>query len=136
MWISGSVVATMLCSLLIVGGRPLPAQAANDDPPRKIVTGWMPYWNTKGAMATIMANADLFPEVMPFWFSVKSHTKVLDQYDPANAAPMADQVKALQAAGIKVVPSLTDGTGKLAMQKILAILFLFLGVGLLGDGQL
>ena len=118
-WIAGSAVVTMLCSLLIVGGRALPAQAANDDPPRKIVTGWMPYWNTKGGMATIMANADLFPEVMPFWFSVKSQTNVLDQYDPANAAPMADQVKALQAAGIKVVPSLTDGTGKLAMQKIL-----------------
>jgi hypothetical protein len=80
----------------------------------------MPYWNTKGGMASIVANADLFPEVMPFWYSVKSQTNVLDQYDPANAAPMSDQVKTLQAAGIKVVPTFTDGTGKLAMQKILS----------------
>lgn len=119
-WLAVSAAVSMLVALALLPLFSPAAQAANDDPPRKIVTGWMPYWNTKGGMATIMANPDLFPEVMPFWYSVKSQTNVLDQYDPANAAPMSDQVKTLQAAGIKVVPTLTDGTGKLAMQKLLA----------------
>lgn len=119
-WLAVSASASLLLQVALLPLWTPAAQAANDGPPRKIATGWMPYWNTKGGMASILANADLFPEVMPFWYSVKSATNIADQYDPANAAPMADQVKSLQAAGIKVVPTLTDGTGKLAMQKILS----------------
>ena len=64
----------------------LPAFSASPDAqPRKIVTGWLPYWNTKGGLASLTGNPDLIPEVMPFWFSVKDYNKILDQFDPANS---------------------------------------------------
>ena len=99
----------------------LPAFSASPDAqPRKIVTGWLPYWNTKGGLASITGNPDLIPEVMPFWFSVKDYNKILDQFDPANSISMQEVVSQIRGMGISVIPTLTDGTGKLALQKILA----------------
>ena len=99
----------------------LPAFSASPDAqPRKIVTGWLPYWNTKGGLASITGNPDLIPEVMPFWFSVKDYNKILDQFDPANSISMKEVVSQIKGMGISVIPTLTDGTGKLALQKILA----------------
>ena len=70
----------------------LPAFSASPDAlPRKIVTGWLPYWNTKGGLASLTGNPDLIPEVMPFWFSVKDYNKILDQFDPANSISMQER---------------------------------------------
>lgn len=104
----------------------LPSQQAfgivtsSDAPPRKIVSGWAPYWATKASTASIVANADLMNEVTPFWFSVKSSTQVLDQYTPANSMPMATQVSTLHSAGVQVIPTFTDGTKQLVLAGILA----------------
>ncbi len=93
---------------------------ATDAPPRKIVSGWAPYWATKASTATIVANADLMSEVTPFWFSVITSSQILDQYTPSNSVPMATQVSNLHAAGVQVTPTFTDGTKKLVMAGILA----------------
>lgn len=110
------LAASVLLAVLPSSG----ASASDTPPPRKIVTGWAPYWATKASSATIVANADLMSEVTPFWFSVKSSSQILDQYTPSNSIPMATQVSALHAAGVQVVPTFTDGTAKLVLAGILA----------------
>lgn len=98
----------------------LASPAGADTPPRKIVTGWVPYWATSAATSTVTANADLMNEVSPFWFSLKSASRVLDQYSQSNSTPMAVQTNALRATGVQVIPTITDGTGKLVLAGILA----------------
>jgi spore germination protein YaaH len=98
----------------------LPQAAAQETkPPRKIISGWMPYWSTKAGLSTITAEKDLYGEVNVFWFSVKSSTQIIDQYDPANTPTMTATMDALKAQGVKVFATFTDGTGRLALQGIL-----------------
>jgi spore germination protein YaaH len=99
---------------------PPPFALAADAPPRKIVSGWAPYWATTASNATIAANADLMGDVSPFWFSVTSSSQILDQYSSANSTPMSTQVSTLHASGVKIIPTFTDGTGKLVLARILA----------------
>ena len=44
---------------------------ADDNPPRKIMTGWIPYYSMKTALPDALKNADLVREVMPFWYTLK-----------------------------------------------------------------
>jgi spore germination protein YaaH len=110
------LAATLLATLLPSP----PGASAADVPPRKIVSGWAPYWATATSTATIAANADLMGDISPFWFSVKSSSGVLDQYTPSNSIPMATQVSALHSSGVEVIPTFTDGTGKLVLAGVLA----------------
>jgi spore germination protein YaaH len=93
--------------------------AAETKPPRKIVSGWMPYWSTKASLSTITAEKDLYGEVNVFWFSLKSATQIADQYDPSNSAAMSTTMASLKAQGVKVFATFTDGTGRLVLQGIL-----------------
>ncbi len=111
----------VVSALLLLTALPsLASPAGADTPPRKIVTGWVPYWATSTATSTVTANADLMSEVSPFWFSLKSASRALDQYSQSNSTPMAVQTNALRAAGVQVIPTITDGTGKLVLAGILA----------------
>jgi spore germination protein YaaH len=112
--------ALLLAAALLTTVFPIPRALAADAPPRKIVSGWAPYWATTASTATITANADLMGDISPFWFSVTSSSRVLDQYTPSNSIPMATQVSALHSSGVQVIPSFTDGTGKLVLAGILA----------------
>ncbi len=95
------------------------AQADNpDNPPRKILTGWIPYYRTysavgkqNGGLDSALASADLIQEVMPFWYSLDSATKITDLYTPANPNnPIADTLNKLRLAGYKIIPTITDST--------------------------
>jgi hypothetical protein len=44
--------------------------AAASAPPRPIVSGWLPYWSTSASLASLKANANLFTEASPFWYTV------------------------------------------------------------------
>ena len=112
--------SAFLIAALALSFLPLTQAEATDAPPRKIISGWAPYWATSASNATIVANADLMSEVTPFWFSANSSSKIVDQYTPSNSIPMATQVNSLHASGVQVVPTVTDRTGKLVMAGILA----------------
>ncbi len=94
----------------------LPARAEN--PPRKILTGWIPYYRTfsspgktNGGLDSALNNRDLIKEVMPFWYQLDSATKIEDLYTPANPSkPIADALNQLKLAGYSIIPTLTDGT--------------------------
>ena len=92
-----------------------PARA--DNPPRKILTGWIPYYRTysstgktNGGLDSALNNRDLIKEVMPFWYQLDSATKIEDLYTPANPnKPIADALNQLKLAGYAIIPTLTDG---------------------------
>ena len=130
--------------------------AAADKEPRKIVTGWLPYYSVRtivplvkklpSAQPTVpgkpaicdasqygpaenqaiessylFKNKDLMKEIMPFWFSIKSPTVIRNDYVSGNPSwPMADTVCLLRRAGLQVIPTMTDGTGKLVLSNYLA----------------
>jgi len=100
------------------------AQAA-DNPPRKILTGWIPYYSMKTALPDALNNSDLIKEVMPFWYTLKFDGKakvavVTDLYAPANpSVPISEPLAALRNAGYSIIPTITDGTDKLVLAGLL-----------------
>jgi hypothetical protein len=147
------VTATLLG--LIVPNSIHTASASNKEP-RKIVTGWIPYYSIDrvlprvrkltpsiptGANQTavcdssqygpaenaaiessyLFRNKDLMKEVLPFWFSLKSPTLIRNDYNIGNPSwPMADTVCLMRRAGMQIIPTITDGTGKLALAGYMA----------------
>jgi len=100
------------------------AEAAN--PPRKILTGWLPYYSMKTYLPAVLSNADLIKEIMPFWYTLKYDDKtkkavITDVYKPANpSVPIAEPLTALRNAGMTIIPTISDGTDKLVLAKLLA----------------
>ena len=92
--------------------------------PRKILTGWIPYYQMKTSLPSALSNSDLIKEVMPFWYTLKITTGqviITDLYSPANpSVPMAEPLTAIRGAGYKIIPTITDGTTKLVLSNYLA----------------
>ena len=101
-----------------------PASSANQ--PRKILTGWIPYWSIKTSLPAVVNNADLIKEVMPFWYTLKYNSSaksafVADLYSPANpSVPIANPLATLRGAGFQIIPTITDGMDKLVLANLLA----------------
>ncbi|HEX7405785.1 MAG TPA: glycosyl hydrolase family 18 protein [Candidatus Nanopelagicaceae bacterium] len=95
--------------------------SAAASPPRRILTGWIPYYSMNTALPDAVANGDLIKEVMPFWFTLKSESKITDLYTPANPnVPMMVPLATMRDSGFTVIPTITDGTDKLALATLLA----------------
>ena len=119
-------LSILLASLLLIS--PLhqvqSAEAAN--PPRKILTGWLPYYSMKTYLPAVLNNADLIIEIMPFWYTLKYDGKskkavVTDVYKTANpSVPIAEPLAALRNAGMTLIPTISDGTDKLVLANLLA----------------
>jgi len=96
----------------------LPATHAEENVPRKILTGWIPYYSMKTALPDVLNNADLIKEVMPFWYTLKYNSKtkapeILDLYGPANpSVPISEPLNALRNANFQIIPTITDGTSE------------------------
>jgi spore germination protein YaaH len=118
-------IAPLLALTLLAGVSAAPSSSA-DNPPRKILTGWIPYYSIKTSLPAAINNADLIREMMPFWYTLKvdgksQKTVVTDLYTPANpSVPMAQTVGALRNAGFSLIPTITDGTAKDVLAGLLA----------------
>ena len=117
--------AIALAVIIAMAGQLVPS--ANAEPaPRKILTGWIPYYGMSTSLPTAVANADLINEVMPFWYTLKLNTKtkapyILDLYTPGNPSVAIDiPLATMRSAGFKIIPTITDGTDKLVLAKLLA----------------
>jgi spore germination protein YaaH len=103
----------------------VPMSASADNPPRKIMTGWVPYYSMKTALPDVLNNIDLVKEVMPFWYTLKFNGKskeavVTDLYAPANpSVPISEPLTAMRNAGLAIIPTITDGTDKLVLAGLL-----------------
>lgn len=110
----------LLSSLLVV-----PSAQANENIPRKILTGWIPYYSMKTSLPAALNNTDLIKEVMPFWYTLKysaqsKKSRILDLYAPANPSiPMAVPLAAMRSANLQIIPTITDGTEKGVLAALL-----------------
>jgi spore germination protein YaaH len=65
----------------------------------------------KTSLPSAILNADLISQVYPFWYTLRDQNKIADLYTPANpSTPMATPLQSMQAAGFKILPTITDGT--------------------------
>ena len=99
--------------------------SAADSAPRKVMTGWVPYYSMKTALPDVLNNIDLIKEVMPFWYTLKFDGKnkvavVTDLYAAANpSVPISEPLTAMRNAGLSIIPTITDGTDKLVLAGLL-----------------
>lgn len=120
--LAGATLISIISTLLPA----ITSPAIADNPPRKIFSGWIPYYSIKTSLPAAINNADLIKEVMPFWYTLKFNGKtqstvVTDLYSPANpSVPMAQTVGALRNAGLALIPTITDGTDKDVLAGLLA----------------
>ena len=100
-----------------------PAVAENPQP-RKIYSGWIPYYAMKTSLPAALNNADLIREVMPFWYTFKYNGKtasIQDLYSPANpSVPIIQPLTVMRNAGFTIIPTITDGTEKLVLANLLS----------------
>ena len=100
---------------------------AEDRQLRKIFSGWMTDYSTYGdttkgqiqAMDYVVANAEMFGQILPFWYTITSATKIKDKYVTQNSIDKAIPIATLQSLGIKVLPTITDSTKEGELSKIL-----------------
>lgn len=98
-----------------------PAHAASDPtPPKRVLSGWLPYWTTQDSVSTFTRNSDLFSDVSPFWHDARQDGKGgVYLYDHLSKAERWKYVRQMRGKGVKIVPSVTDGTGAHYMRKVL-----------------
>ena len=117
---------TSLLLLLPLATVGLVSKAQGANPPRKILSGWIPYYSMKTSLPAALNNSDLIKEVMPFWYTLKHNAKtnkttISDLYSPANPSiPISTPLAAMRSAGYLVIPTITDGTAKLVLSNLLA----------------
>ena len=116
-----AITCLALSQGLLVGS-PL-AKAADEKSPRKILSGWLPSYSMKSALATVLdtRTSDMIRDVSPFWYEVNSATLIKDNYAADNPfGNMESATAALHAAGFQILPTLTDGMPKLGLAGVLA----------------
>ena len=120
-FLSGVVLATIL-----TGAPAHSEELTGEKQPRKILSGWIPYYSTRTSLTAAIGNADLIREVMPFWYTLKYNgtTKlsvVTDLYRSANPSiPKEQTLTGLRNAGFLIIPTITDGTEKLMLSNLLS----------------
>ncbi|GDX16316.1 hypothetical protein LBMAG04_08260 [Actinomycetes bacterium] len=101
-------------------------QVSASTQPRKVLTGWIPYYSMSRSLPAVLANVDIIREVMPFWYTLKYNGAkklpvVTDLYAPANpSVPIDRPIATLRSAGFTIIPTITDGTSELVLSKLLA----------------
>jgi spore germination protein YaaH len=77
--------------------------------PRRLVTGWLPYWSMGSANSVVQANAALFTDVSPFWYDFRGYSPTVNLVSEYGG--VASSVALYHSLKIKVLPTITDGTG-------------------------
>ena len=86
-----------------------PANANN--PPRKILSGWLPDYSLARNLPTVEGNLDLIRDISPFWYGLTGASSIKDKYALGKYTTPKEQVIArLKANGILLLPTITDDT--------------------------
>jgi spore germination protein len=94
------------------------ATAGADDrenPPRRIVSGWLPHWSMPDSMTSLRAHADLWSGASPFWYRMRDEITVV----PHRGAGDTRVVEELRRLGIPVLPSVTESMDAATMAGLL-----------------
>jgi spore germination protein YaaH len=123
------LLAVLAAVLLVTGIGAVPAAQAEGPTPKRVASGWLPYWMTTpgrpDGVNSAVQNADLFTDVSPFWYSAtaKAGGGVQVRLNPNfsnGAANAAWAMAQLKGAGLTVLPAIADGSGKGRMASTLA----------------
>jgi spore germination protein YaaH len=124
----GSLAAAMTGALLLTATPGAPASAEGPAPAR-VVSGWIPYWMSSPAkpqgILSATANADLFTDVSPFWYSALSAPDgnvrlAINPNFSGGQSSISWAMGQLRAAGLVVLPAIADGSGKGRMASVIA----------------
>ena len=113
--LAGLVAAAALIAAVTIALRPDAPPPLENIP----VSGWAPYWVLPEATATIAAHGAILHEVSPFWYSTYAATTI-DFSGNIDSVAMQSMLDTIRATGARVIPSITDGTGKGQMAVLLA----------------
>ena len=121
------IIGLLLIGLFSLNITSINLANAEDRALRKIFSGWMTDYSTYGdttkgqiqAMDFVVAHADMFAQVHPFWYTLTSATTIKDKYLAQNSIDKAIPISTMQSLGIKVIPTITDGTAEGALSKIM-----------------
>jgi spore germination protein YaaH len=101
--------ATLVVSAMIV------LSACN---PNRFISGWVPYWNApEGRQGFTSAASPMFGDISPFFYSAQPDGTIALV---GSASQLKTTVDAAQSRGIKVLPTITDGSGMSIMAAIMA----------------
>ena len=96
-----------------------PANA--DNPPRKILSGWLPDYSLARNLPTVEGNLDLIRDISPFWYGLTGESSIKDKYALGKYTTPKEQVIArLKANGVLLLPTITDDNKKFALANLLA----------------
>ena len=117
-----TLVISMLISSALVG-----SASAEDRQLRKIFSGWMTDYSTYGdttkgqiqAMDYVVAHSEMFGQILPFWYTLTGATSIKDKYVTQNSIDKSIPIATLHSLGIKVLPTITDGTKEGVLSKIM-----------------
>ena len=95
-----------------------PANANN--PPRRILSGWLPDYSLSRNLPTVEGNLDLIRDISPFWYGLTGESTIKDKYALGKYTTPKEQVIArLKANGLLLLPTITDDTNKLVLANLL-----------------
>jgi spore germination protein YaaH len=110
--------AAALAVGLVQAVSPVASEAAPTS--QRFVTGWMPYWSTSASTASVVANADLFSEVSPFWYSATWTGTAPSITTQVSSTAKASALSSLRTAGVPIVPAITDGMPARRLAAVMA----------------
>ncbi|MFM8627690.1 MAG: glycosyl hydrolase family 18 protein [Candidatus Nanopelagicus sp.] len=95
--------------------------AAANNPPRRILSGWLPDYSLSRNLPTVEGNLDLIRDISPFWYGLTSATTIKDKYTLGGyTTPKTTVIARLKSNGLLLLPTITDDTKKLVLAGLLA----------------
>ena len=111
-----SVIATALTFLISSTTASLA-----DNPPRRILSGWLPDYSLARNLPTVEGNLDLIRDISPFWYGLTGETTIKDKYAIGKyTTPIEQVISRLKANNLILLPTITDDNPKLVLANLLA----------------
>ena len=98
-----------------------PTIANADNPPRKILSGWLTYYGMDTGLPSAVKYSDIYSDISPFWYQLKDENTITDLYTPANpSVPISTPLATLRSLNFTIIPTITDGTTKGVLAGLIA----------------
>lgn len=119
-----ALVATTSMSLAVVALPTVATTSAQaDTAPKRMMSGWLPYWTNQASVDSFLANSDLFSDISPFWHNAVSSgstaSGIAIQNNALSSGTRAGTLAQLKGHGALVLPTITDGSGAGRMSAVL-----------------
>jgi spore germination protein len=103
-WPAVAVVGLALVGLTLVAHWSAPAR-------HSLVVASIPYWNMQHDTSVVLANRGDVNEVSPWIYGLSSSGAIVPQYGRGEAGTVATDIRQLEAAHMRMVPSIANVTG-------------------------